>query len=86
MAQVCLKPNDTAAQPDATPAVAATGTGTVTSDLLPSAMPSWPLTPRPVRAQWRVGYLPDKRGEGIRSAALTPAVGGSRGVGDGARV
>ena len=52
MAQVCFwLPAETATQPNVTPAVAATGTGMVTVlDVLPSAMPSWPLMLFPARA------------------------------------
>ena len=42
MAQVWTPPAEIKAQPQDTPEVAATGTGTVTSEVLPSAMPSLP--------------------------------------------
>ena len=42
MAHVCILPAETEAQPEDTPAVAATATGTVTIDLLPGAMPRFP--------------------------------------------
>ena len=47
MAQVWDLPAETEAQPEDTPAVVATGTGTSAFDVLPSAMPSWPLPPPP---------------------------------------
>ena len=43
MAQVCEDPADTTAQPEVTPAGAATGVGSKTLVLL--LVPSWPLSP-----------------------------------------
>ena len=47
MAQVCSSPAETMAQPDVTPAVAATAVGTAAFAVLP--VPSRPFAPRPAR-------------------------------------
>ena len=57
MAHVWEPPAETAAQPNVAPAVAATGTGMVASDVLPSAMPSRPELPSPAKGHGgMVGY------------------------------
>ena len=42
MAQVYTPPAETVAQPEDTPAIVATGTGKMTSEVVPCAIPSWP--------------------------------------------
>ena len=53
MAQVWLMPAETEAQPEETPVVVATSTGTVMVEVLPSAMPRPPLDPSPAhQCEW----------------------------------